>query len=836
MFALFQGSMKMDKQREYDYLKWYEEVYPLLQGYGLWLRGGEINTLDKKEYDSRPYRVLFARLSTYTDVASSFTHSCLYQIASENPDIFPDIAYLPPHNDAKIFEKHAVPWLLGTGTKFGAKAFDMIGFSNSIVQEVLNIPKFLETSGIPLNRQERLEREDLPLIILGGANSIYTTSIWGNDSWVDGVFVGHDASEIKKLFEIASSMRKLGETKKKILEKLENIPAFYSFPSHAKNQKKEIDHSGPVVAPVKGIVPYIEEEIGKGYIEITRGCKALCSFCAENWLRKPYKEFGEAALFKEALKMKMEMGLEEIDLSSFNFNIHSEFYKILWDFSGLFKRIGLKSQRFDVIAADPAMVEYEHAAGKSVFSAGLEGISARLRKYLNKNLDDEILKKSLGLVFKMKVRELKIFILSTGLENDDDYNEFNRFLEAIKKIKEVAMANTRVIFSITPLVKFPWTPLEFDKAYLSDVHAKVISSISGHVERNGFEARKAIETKEYVVSQILVRAADEKIKYALLNALKKTDFTYYNSVREPFFSRFMDELSKEQIEISRLFDSFSLEESMSKPWANVETGIRRKALWEVYKKNVNFEEIGKGLYNLNFSRPGFSVEEYKKRVSKITADETEKSFFVNVGKKGRGVFCKYFGIVLARAIMKAEPSLAPYFRSFAASRWAKDDSEPYWVTGDDIVALRWDKKVIPLIEEKMLDDDFLGRVQSHLEGWGRLKKITPGKKYKTKIKFISPYKFNGEEYFKKRKLKHTLFKETEGKYRFEFTKESVKKNIILELNSHVPIKNRDAGGELDYIIEMTPGDKFDAKEFMQEAFECQGKHNWVKINATSIME
>src|SRR4030042_1368893 len=98
----------------YDHSKWYDTVYPLLSNYGLWLRGGEINTLPKEEYGLRPFRVLFTRLSTYKDVASSLTHSTLYQIAASIPDVFPDIAYLPPHNDAKIFERDNVPWILGT--------------------------------------------------------------------------------------------------------------------------------------------------------------------------------------------------------------------------------------------------------------------------------------------------------------------------------------------------------------------------------------------------------------------------------------------------------------------------------------------------------------------------------------------------------------------------------------------------------------------------------------------------------------------------------------------------------------------------------------------------
>ncbi|MFH1431860.1 MAG: radical SAM protein, partial [archaeon] len=640
----------------YDHSKWYDTVYPLLSNYGLWLRGGEINTLPKEEYGLRPFRVLFTRLSTYKDVVSSLTHSTLYQIAASIPDVFPDIAYLPPHNDARIFERDNVPWILGTQTKFSAKAFDLIGFSNSIVQEIMNIPKFLETSGIPLNRSERLEREDIPLVILGGVNSLYTTSIWGNDSWVDGVFIGCSTSEIRALLEICASGRKSGRIKKDILEELKYLPDFYAMDRRTTARNKERTRLEDQQILKKGIVPYDEEALGRGCLEISEGCRASCSFCAENWLRKPYKESNAPSLLEKAVSMKAEMGLERIDLSSFNFNMHSELYKILWDFSDFFKHVGLKSQRFDMLAMDPAMIEYEHAAGKSTFSCGLEGISARLRKYLNKNLDDKNLRKSLELVFKTKARELKIFLLSTGVEDDNDFAEFNRFLEVTREIKEAAHAKTRVIFSITPVVKFPWTPLEFDKAYIPDMHDNVISRIYREVEARQFEVRKAMGTNEYVVSQILVRASDDKIKKALLRAVNESGFTYYTAVREPFFSAFMKALNKEGVKIEKLFECSSFEDSMSKPWASVETGVNRRALWEIYKKNVHFVEVRMSLDKLKTQRPEFTVEQFKAKILRLKNDEVEKSLYVTVGEKGRGVFRKYFGIALARAIMKTEPS------------------------------------------------------------------------------------------------------------------------------------------------------------------------------------
>ena len=83
------------KNLKHDYSSWFEKIYPELSGYGLWLRGGELNTLLPAQFDARPFRVLITRLSTYRDTADSITHALLYQMLSRIDGVFPDLAYLP---------------------------------------------------------------------------------------------------------------------------------------------------------------------------------------------------------------------------------------------------------------------------------------------------------------------------------------------------------------------------------------------------------------------------------------------------------------------------------------------------------------------------------------------------------------------------------------------------------------------------------------------------------------------------------------------------------------------------------------------------------------------
>ncbi|MBF0252303.1 MAG: hypothetical protein HQL29_00660 [Candidatus Omnitrophica bacterium] len=849
-----------------DYIHWYEDIYPHLSDCGLWLRGGEINTLDKDEFEKRFFRVLFVRLSTYRDTEGSFTHQLLYQISADIDYVFPDIAYLPPPKDALIFKKNNVPWLLGTNTKFGPEKFSLIAFSNSIVQEILNIPSFLKNSNIPLSREERMKREDIPPVILGGANATFTSSIWGKHSLIDGIFTGTSSENIRKIFELCAEAHKEGVTKVELFSRLNNIPGFYSTDSPAPNHiipemncvSEDASCKEKTVYLKNGIVPYLETGMGTGFLEISSGCRAFCSFCSENWIRKPYKETDVSTLLDRALSMKAEMGLERVDISSFNFNMYKQFYTLLRCLTDIFNDVNLKSQRFDMLAGEKLMVEYQQASGKNMYSCGLEGISNRLRKYLNKNLDEKLFVKSVEQIFRIQARELKIFLLSTGLEDEEDFKEFRTLLGHIEGAGK--NVRTKVLFSVTPLIRFPWTPLEFDTSCPSQTHLKIIKTMENIIKEYGFESRSAMDANEYFVSQLLVRSADSRIIDVLLKTIEETDFVYYRGISGMFYNSLNRNLVAEGIKPEDLFRGFTLKESYEKPWAVINTGIQRKALWDIYEKNISFQEIGTLQSSLKIEKPSFSIEEYREKIRKKKENEININFHVNIKDRSRGLPRKYFGIALVRALMKTDSALIPYFNRYVSSLWEEDSTSPVWITGDDIITLCWDRKAVPLLEKISNDPELINQVNTHLNYWGNASAtIVPAEKGNTvgleqfSVSITAPYPFDWTTYFKKRKLNYTMYKTTcadvsntaetvqeenakqeKKSYTLKFTNDSLKKKIILQFDittteTHNPFSSK----SVRTLIVLHPGQKFIIEQFLQEAFFLPHKNDQIKIHTSS---
>jgi radical SAM superfamily enzyme YgiQ (UPF0313 family) len=825
---------------ERDYSKWYAGVYPELTGRGLWLRGGEINTLPQEESSRRPFRALFCRLSTYADTAASFTHSFLYEIAASIPEVFPDLAYLPPAQDARIFFRDEVPWLIGTQTKYGPDKFQLIGFSNSIIQELVNLPQFLRNSGIPLSRGERLKKPEIPLIILGGASAAFTSALLGQDSWVDGIFVGDNPQDVKALLECCRAGYAAGKNKPEILREMSLVNGFFlsdALPSAGSARPRVREE---VLLPEKGVVSYCEEEIGTGYLPLSRGCRSMCSFCAESWLRKPFQQYPVSILIRSALRMKTEMGLEKIDLFGFNVSDHLGFYGILSGLSEIFRSVSIKSQRFDVLGREPLLIEYESAAGKSVYSCGLEGISSRLRHFLNKDLDEKHLRSGFELILGSKARQLKIFLLATGLEEEEDFKEFGIFLAGLKQQMKRFSSCTRVVLSLTPLVRFPWTPLEFDSALGLHGNCRAISArIAELAEEQHFEFRQSMSAQEWLLSQVLARAPDARVSVALLTAADNTGFVYHHGTGTEFIPAFISALRESGLEEGVLLSGFDLEQSRLKSWAGLDTGVKRELLWDIYRECLRGGSLGAGKRvpraggcpgQLRLKPPEGGLDDYLDLIKEQRSAEKAVVFRVDFAERARGVPAHYRGLVLARALMKAEPRLAPYFRRYISSLWPESEGL-CWVTGADIVSLGWGKQADQYWREGKCSSDLIARVNAELGNWGVFRGVLPaGPEKEFSLSIESPFEFQPLEYFKEHGVKYEMRKEAEGAYRIFLQGDSRKKDVVRELFYKV------TSGNVQTQLSLIPGKKLDLNEFLFAVFLILDKKNlpFIHVKAEAV--
>ena len=251
------------------------------------------------------------------------------------------------------------------------------------------------------------------------------------------------------------------------------------------------------------------EEADVARMQITFGCPAFCSFCFEGFDRKQYRELSLDDVWAIALSLKREMGPETLDLVSFNFNTYAGILPLLLRLSRIFNRVSYKSQRVDILAAMPRMLDAELAAGKRSYTVGIEGISRRMRVFLHKSLSDSEIDNVIARLLHLKVREIKLFFILTGHETASDVAEFREVLRNLKSQRTGTHRSVRIIFSFGLLIRMPFTPLRYDRLFLDEEEWRdIVGQVKSACDTNGFEFRLATLWPDYATSQVLALGGD----------------------------------------------------------------------------------------------------------------------------------------------------------------------------------------------------------------------------------------------------------------------------------------------------------------------------------------
>ncbi|NLI75232.1 MAG: hypothetical protein GX442_02170 [Candidatus Riflebacteria bacterium] len=531
-------------------LAWCEGNRRSLSGHGLWFLGGEPNTQNPAGFAAARLRVLIVRLSEYTEVAAGITHSYLHQMAAGVEGVFVDLAYLPPAPDEKRMRQAGIPLLVGTGSKRPPADFEVIAISNSVVQELVNLPALLAHSGIPLSREARVAA-GAPFLLLGGSNSSVGAILHGpvgkaegGEGLVDGVIVGDGEGAFPRLLELVRDMP--GAARVEVLARLRReVPGFYDpaayrheyaagrlarivpapgapFPVRA----NRADLARPETGFVQGPIFYHDPTAGASHVLVTAGCPFFCSFCKESWEQKPYRERPVEAVAADALRLKANLGLSEIAPMTFNLNTYSGLLPMLAGFDGWFGRVALKSQRFDAIARDPALLERQLEAGKRTYTCAMEGISDRLRSLLQKNLPEAVLRKGFQELFRRNIRQMKVFVIITGWEEEADFAEFGGLLEGLKKQMESLRGKPQLTFSFAVLFRPPRTPLQaMPRSGGEERLASLLARGLAVTRKAGFEARVSAGPSDALVSEWLAYG-DRRDTAALVDASVERGFRY----------------------------------------------------------------------------------------------------------------------------------------------------------------------------------------------------------------------------------------------------------------------------------------------------------------------
>lgn len=430
-----------------------------------------------EEFEKRSIKFLLIMPSPSEVKTVSSTLAAINDFVISNcPNVFVDFAYYPSKEDIKHFDKAKIPYGIGMVTHLDASHFDMVGFSISVLSEVITTPVIINSFQrcdipIPLTWSERKKMKlgTCPILYAGGITAVCGDVMYGElgdgrKAFLDFTYLG-SVEKLDFMFDKWSlMMNTLNDIHteehpniQQYINTLFESPHYYQPQSYRVvfNDKNQIientkinPHAQDFVRPYYPHVLPDDIGIGRTYIsasgdnagvsqtQVSEGCSASgsCSFCHEGNYTGGWVEKSHDRILKEALESKKYSAAYKYKPYSFNCNYITDYKGMLYKLMKIYPKVTFINMRLEELGRDTDALLMMKLIGSNRISAPIEGISPRIQNnLLNKNLSLEALENFMTDLIHLKMTDIKVGGIFTAYEEDEDFQWIVDFVSKLKK-------------------------------------------------------------------------------------------------------------------------------------------------------------------------------------------------------------------------------------------------------------------------------------------------------------------------------------------------------------------------------------------------------------------
>ncbi len=485
---------------------------------------------------------------------SSLSVHNLYSLINSIDGISCDIFFLDS-NHSVFLNKHL-------------QHFDLLAFSITYENHLIDSVKLLSQHGIPPLRKER--DESFPLIIAGGIGVSYNPSPFM--PVFDCIYLGESEGRIEDIFKNFPK------------EKREQIEHLRGFDNVVISKEYSFEYEGDFIKDIRGEKKKIfksklfskypshscfisdETEFRNMYlIELNRGCYQMCKFCVAAYVGLPYREreFGivESEIM-DAGNYTGKVGLIGAGVTDYSkLNLVYEALKktnVKASFSSL-KASSKSEYIFKIIS---------YSEQKTATIAPETG-NENLRFSINKTVKDDEYFKFCDKLLSSGIQNIKLYFL-IGLPGES-LKDIESIIEMVSSFREIALNHWKergkagkITVSVNPLIPKPFTPFQWYGLIRKPEIEKRVKLLRKGLSKIP-NVHLSVESIKLSLIQAVISRGDTRIGNAIAKggnlraALKKIGLDF-----EKLYSR---ERSKDEI----------------LPWDFVESGLSKEYLWKIYK-------------------------------------------------------------------------------------------------------------------------------------------------------------------------------------------------------------------------------------------------------------
>jgi radical SAM superfamily enzyme YgiQ (UPF0313 family) len=280
--------------------------------------------------------------------------------------------------------------------------------------------------------------------------------------------IGDGEEVVLEICHLALQWKETKGKKEDLLKSLSQLEGVYVPSIHTegkKIRKRFVSDLNEVSFPTCPIVPYMKVIHDRLNVEIARGCKRGCRFCEAGFIHRPYRE-RSPGLIQEILNASLKRtGYEEVSLLSLSAGDYSSIGPLLSTLMDRFesKKVAVSFPSLRIESVVGYLAEEVKRVRKTGFTIAPEAGTDRLRRVINKEMDEMILFQGLAELFSKGWKNIKLyFMMGLPTEKEEDLKGIIDLSRKISSIGERQRVHPNINVSISTFVPKPHTPFQWE--------------------------------------------------------------------------------------------------------------------------------------------------------------------------------------------------------------------------------------------------------------------------------------------------------------------------------------------------------------------------------------
>ena len=531
-----------------------------------------------------PLRVCLAYANRYAVAMGNLGFQTVYELFDCADGVVCERAFLPDEEDDRSL-RHGALRTLESGRRIAD--CDLLAVSIAFETDYLNMPRLLDLAGMAPRRAARKPSD--PLVIAGGPAIFLNPEPIAD--FVDCFLIGEAEEMLPEFLAVLRQARARGDARPALLETIAEriagayVPAQYE-PRFDGPLTAELRYRGPGAPRVERRLIWdlnrfstttrvLSDDAVFGdmvMVEASRGCQWGCRFCAAGFMYRPIRTRDPeqlATAVSEGLSDRATIGLVGAEMASV------PGVDALGELAAAHGgRLSPSSLKADCVT--PRLAAALAASGTRSVTIAPEAGSERMRRVINKNLEEADILRAADLLVGEGVQRLKLyFMIGLPTETDDDVLAIAALTERIRARLAAGAHDRRrvaaVTVSLNAFVPKPWTPFQWDPM-------EPIAVLRGKVQRLRHALRRVpnlqldVESPREAYLQTVLSRGDRRLA-RFIEAVHAAEGDWWRTIRA-WQRDGLDDLPHPDAYVHRAYA-----ESERLPWDFIDHRIAKGYLW-----------------------------------------------------------------------------------------------------------------------------------------------------------------------------------------------------------------------------------------------------------------